>query len=349
MTRSTASGAHHAARRFRVKQTSDGILLVDRQNPAATIAVRETLIHLTIEMRLNRVCRSLVPGDIERWITVDVTRLTIGSESDSSPLSVWPEDDSDRYIADNAIFAIAGESLEHQEITYSRIVDRDATDRLGYRYVDEPSHSPNNGAGQEETDESGALAVLWHHASEDRYSGERWAALVLTIGFHEPHFSELVKACESGLADTLILECRAYAMTTGALLESPRDLIVSAGDTVRLDIDEAVVSVPVGRRYQDASRGSVKELGSDESADSWNAERAVDAVGPSRLAGPAFLFATTALALSCGIAGFSGLAVLGIVIVGCTSALIATLSSSTAHVVGSLEVLLRALRQRKAP
>lgn len=69
------SPATRAASRFRVEQTDEEVVLVDRQDAEHTVKVRRALIFLTLEARLLRVCRSLVPGGPDRWLTLNVVRL----------------------------------------------------------------------------------------------------------------------------------------------------------------------------------------------------------------------------------------------------------------------------------
>jgi hypothetical protein len=352
MTQSAVSAAARAARRFRVEQSDQGVLLVDQQDAERTVELRQSRIHLTIEARLHRVCRSLVPGGLERWLAVEVVQLALGSEGDSSAVSVWPDDDHDRYDAENAIFGIDAGNLEHLEITHARIVDLEARDEYGHWYVERPTDSPLSTdetdrieTDNEDNEDPGAVADLWYHTGEDRFSGYGWSALVLTVGFPEPQFGELFDACVSGRADTLVLECSGYAKTTGWAFQSARDLIVSAGESVRLQINEATMSAPL---REGALQASEKVESASHAADGmeWDPERNVSTPRAPVRAGPALVTATITLSLLSALFGAGAVPVLTIAILGATAAIIATLSSFTAGVMERLSLLGEIMLQR---
>jgi hypothetical protein len=249
MTRKFVSTAIKAASRFRVEQTEEGVILVDRQDKEHRVQLRPTAVRLTIEAHPSRICRSLVPDGLERWVTLKVEELSIGIEDDRSAVSVWAEDEADPYHAENSIFGIEDADLEHLVVTHARVVDLDAIDRDGSRYIEDSTestkHDGQDDAEQQDVKDHGPVADLWYHTGGDETSGDRWSALVLTVGFPEPQFSELIDACASGRADTLFLECHCYAKSTGWAFQSARDMILSAGESVRLQIDEATMSAPV--------------------------------------------------------------------------------------------------------
>lgn len=321
-----------ATRRFRVEQTDEGSVLVDRENAEHTVEVRRTLVHLTIEARVLRVCRSLVPGGLERWLTLDIAEISIGGEGDTSALSLWSEDGHRRSEAEDRIFGIEGDNLWDLEVTHARIVNLESRDRYDHPYVDRTVDS----SGDHEEEAQGPVADLWYHTGDD--AGYRsWSALVLTVGVPEPQFSELVDVCESGRADTVVLGCSCRAGTTGwAAFQSPRDLVLSSGESVRLQIDEASVSTPVmaptpgssaSEKRSDRGEGSVD----DESDRELNEKPPGETASVRR--GLVVLAATVTVSLLSALVGASAIVALTIAILGGTAALITTLGSiGSAHI-----------------
>lgn len=236
MTRDRGS---KAARRFNVERTESEIVLVDPRKPEHTVEVRRALVHVSIIARALRICRSLVSNDgLERWLALEIQELSLGMEGDSSDLSEWPDDEDQPYDAENKIFGVFGSNLEHLEITHARVLSLEARGQSGRRYVDGVTE---HGEDAVDDDDRCAVAQLWFHSHTD-LTGYTSAALVLTVGFPEPQFTELLDACVSGRADTINLECRCDANTTGWMIQSARDLILSPGETLRLHIDEATIS-----------------------------------------------------------------------------------------------------------
>lgn len=332
-----------ATRRFRVEQTDDGSVLVDRENTERTVEVRQSLVHLTMRTRILRVCRSLLPGGLERWLTLDVVELSIGSEGDYSELSVWFEDDHDRFEAEDRIFGIDGDNLWDLEVSHARVVDLDARGRSGHPYIERTTES-----GEDDDENRGPVADLWYHTGEDD-SGYRWSALVLTVGFPEPQFSELVDACESGRADTVVLECSCRAGTTGWAFQSPRDLVLLSGDSVRLHIDKATASAPV----LTGTSASLAREGLDDHDDGpddveWGrgGEESLQKSGAPGGPGLLVLAATIAVALVSALFGAGAIAVLTIAILGGTAALIATLLSIGRVLIERLTSLAEVVLQR---
>lgn len=335
MTEVSASTAARAARRFRVERTDEGIVLVDGQNAEHRVEVRRALVHLTVKARVLRVCESLVPGGLQRWLTLDDMELLLGSEGDFSELSVWSDDEPERYNAENKIFGIDNADLEHLAVTHARVVDLEARDRYDYPYIDRSAGSAEN----HEEDDHGPVADLWYHTGEDD-TGYRWSALVLTVGFPEPQFSELMDACISGRADTLVLECGFYAKTTGWALQSARDLILSPEESVRLHIEEATMSAPV-LTGATARAARVKEGdGEDASHDGgWDRERDQSvplAIGPW---GHVLLGATITVSGLLALFGAGAGVVLIIAILGVAAALIATLRAIGNNIIVRLTLL----------
>lgn len=336
MTKDSASTAALAAHRFRVEQTDEGIVLVDQQNNGEhRVEVRRTFVHLTIEASVLKVCRSLVPGGLDRWLALDMVELSIGLEGDFSDLSVWPDDEDHRYDAENQIFGIDGPNLEHLEVAHAQVVDLEAHGRSGHPYIDgsvdsapDAEDNERNYREHEDDEDRAPTAKLWYHSGEDD-SGYRWSALMLTVGFPEPQFSELVEACESGRADTLVLECSSfYAKTTGWAFGSARDLILSPGESVRLDIEEATMSAPVSAGASHSPAIESEENGARVADhNEWDRERNVSAPHTTTVAGPALLIATIAVSVLAALFGAGAVAVLTIAILGGIAALIATLSS----------------------
>jgi hypothetical protein len=354
MTRSAVASAARAARRFRVEPRDEGILLVDQQDAERTVELRRSRIHLIIEARLHRLCKSLVPGGLERWLAVEIVRLELGSEGDSSAISIWPDDEDDRYAAENAVFGIDGPNLEHIEVTHAQVVDLDARDEFGYRYIERAADSPQSAeevdpdAEHEEDHDLGPVADLSYHAREDGFSGYRWSAFVLTVGFPEPQFSELVDACVAGRADTLVLECSGNANTTGWAFQSARDLIVSAGEPVRLRIEAATVSAPVCKSgiYSQAS-DNIESAGREAEEEEWGLERSVHTPRAPAKVGLTLLTAAIAISLVSALFGADAVSVLTIGILGAAAALIATVSSLTTGVLERLAVLADVMLQRR--
>jgi hypothetical protein len=240
--RMTRDRASKAARRFSVERTESEIVLADRRNPKHTVEVRRALVHVTIIARVVRVCRSLVSSDgLERWLALEIQELSLGMEGDSSDLSEWGDGEEQPYDAENKIFGIFESNLEHVEITHARVLSLEARGRSGHRYVDDATDHDEDAV---DDDDHSAVARLWFHSHADLV-GDRSAALVLTVGFPEPQFMELMDACVSGRADTINLECRCDANTTGWMIQSARDLILLPGEALRLHIDEATMSGPV--------------------------------------------------------------------------------------------------------
>jgi len=323
-----------AERRFRVEQTDEGIVLVDREDAEHTVEVRRALVHLTIEARLLRVCRSLVPGGLEVWVTLEITELSLGSKGDFSGLSYLLSD----YYAENKIFGIDDTDLEHLEVTHALVVDLEARDRFGYPYMTDSVESAQDDQDDdgdyeeheedEEDENHSPIVELWYHTGEDDAGYRLWSALVLTVGLPEPQFSELIEACVAGRADTIVLECGCYANTTGWAFQTARDLILSPGESVRLPIDEATISGPV-LTDAPASRASESgENGGHEAGDNeWDRERNESAPRATAGAGPALLIATTVVSVLAALFGAGAVLVLTIAVLGGTAALIATLTS----------------------
>lgn len=314
-----------ATPRFRVEQTDDGSVLVDREDAERTVEVRQTLVHVTIEARILRVCRSLVPGGLESWLTLDIVGLSIGSEGDYSELSMWFEDDHDRFEAEDRIFGIDGGNLWDLEVSHARLIDLDARGLSGDPYIDRATDS----VADDEEEDPGPVADLWYHTGEE-LSGYRWSALVLTVGFPEPQFSEIVDACEAGRADTVVLECSCRAGTTGWAFQSPRDLVLSSGESVRLHIDEATVSTPVLTGTSASSARKEHDDHGDGPDDvEWGRGRegSLPKSGAPKGPGLLVLTATIAVSLLSALFGAGAIAVLTIAILGGTAALIATLLS----------------------
>jgi hypothetical protein len=315
-----STSASRAARQFSVQRSDDGIILVDRRDESRSVELRRALIHLTIEGSTLRVCRSLTPDGLERWLTLQIVQFSLGSDDDSSGISVWPEGEDDRYDAEDTVFGIDGQNLLTLEIVYARVINLDARDEQGHRYIGEHSDPDGedlaDGDGVEEGENHPALAQLWYHSY----------ALVLDIGLSEPQFSDLLEACVSGRADTISLECSCYAYTTGWAFQSARDIVLSPGETVRLNVAEASASglVPTARSVPALS---VNEDDDKAQVAEWQQDRDNHARVPSGASAYVILVATLMICVFAAFLGAGSAIVVTIAVLGGTMALIGVLRS----------------------
>lgn len=233
----------------------------------------------------------------------------------------------------------------------------EARGRLGHRYIGRPTDSAQSAedadrdeSEEEDNQDHGPIAELWYHTGEDEISGYRWSALVLTVGFPEPQFSELIDACVSGRADTLVLECRGYAKTTAWGPQSARDLFLSAGESVRLRIKEATMSAPVlGHAPHSPATESGESGDRDADENEWDQEQHRKRATRYGRAGSALLIVTITVTVLSALFGAGAVVLLTIAILGGTAAFMATLSSIAAALTERLALLSEVMLQRGRP
>jgi hypothetical protein len=330
----SGTSASRAARQFSVRRLDDGITLVDRSDENRSVELRRALIHLTIEGRALRVCRSLTPAGLERWLTLEIVQLSLGSEDDSSAISVWLDGEVDRCDAEDTIFGIDGQSLLDLEIAYARVIDLNAHDEDGQRYIGEDSGLDGDELTDDEEDGEGENHAVLAQLSYHPY------AVVLDVGLLQPQFNDLIEASVSGRADTINLECRCHAYTTGWGFGSARDMVMSPGETVRLNVSEATTSVLVP-----TARSAPPSAATDDDDEAQIADRRLDldhnAHASNGASGYAIVVATLVISIVLAFLGASSVVVLIIAVLGATTGVIGTLHSVAKTIVERLTSDLR--------
>lgn len=326
----TGYSADTVARQFRVERSENGgVTLRHREDAEQQVEIRRTPVNVTIEARDLRVCRSLVPGGLDRWLTSDVVKLSIGIEDDLTDLMVW-DDDEGVLSAENTVFGIHDDDLVPLEMTFARMVNIEARDDYGYPFIGDsrdPTSSTNDGeldneAGAEE-ERDAPVAELWHHIHEDALQTYSRSLLVLTVAFPEPQLSDLIEACESGRAETLLLECGGYAKAATWAFTSAREIILDRDETLGLLVEDATIISPVvtGEAANAASStecsGEHQPQSSELAPDDRNLPRGGSAASYTLLG------TTSALCILSSLFGAGAIAVLTIAVLGGTAALIA--------------------------
>lgn len=320
-------------RQFRlVERTDDAIRLEDADDSSRVVEALRQAVYLTIKARVRRICRSLAAGVPERWATLDVTQLILGNEDDFSELSSI----SLEYSAEDRILGVSEAGLSQLEVDIATVVHLPTRDWLAVPYLmmggsDRGQHGDRSSAvlGPDDVRKaSDPFAELYHYHWKDA-AGGRSSVLVLSVGLPAAQFDGFMDTCSSGYADTLVLECRCQANSTGWAGESARDMLLAPGEAVRLNVQTATLSgqVPTSSSLDRVDESSARRQLVTPQQEAATPEVVTMPRGSNGL-GTSLMIATVLLSLFAALLGSSAVGVLAIAVLGGCAALAATMMSA---------------------
>lgn len=196
------------ASRFRVEESNEGLVLVNKEDSEDTARVRRTAVLFSIACVPASLGQSFHPDD-EHWIRLKDSQL------------------------DTTIFGIDGDELHHLELNSVHVF------RLAEYEERNPLEEPDEGFELRNGDDTKVAGCLYFFPGDwesDDYVG-------MEVGLPEPQFTRLLEKCKAGDVERVHLR-GSYGGHTASYFYEDRPFILLSRESARITFDNVSVASP---------------------------------------------------------------------------------------------------------